>query len=376
MLSPEDLEELKIFRQTLHQFPELSGEESATAERVISKLKEFRPDVLVEKVGGYGVLAIYDSGKPGTSLCIRVDMDALPIEEKSNHSYASRNPGKAHLCGHDGHTTIGVGLAKVLSRKRPAHGKVILLFQPSEENGMGARRVLEDPEFSRFMIDKVVALHNLPGYPLHQLVAKDGTFACASTGMVMDFEGKTAHAAEPENGVSPLDAMNELLDFLAPFRKVKNTERFRLVTVVHLKVGEPAFGISPGKGTLMLTLRAETDELLSNLKEEISKASRRTAEKYNLALKTDEVEPFAATCNSDGFSEDLRKFAKEANMEIIHLDTPFRWSEDVGLLIRQYGGGLFGLGAGEDTASLHNPTYDFPDALIESGVRIFTKFID
>lgn len=376
MLSVKDLEELRAFRQTLHQYPELSGEETKTAARVSAKLEEYNPDSLMRNIGGHGVIAIFDSGKPGPSLCIRVDMDALPIEEKGNLPYTSKHPGIAHLCGHDGHTTIGIGLAKLLSKKRPDAGRVIILFQPSEENGMGAQRVLNDPSFLELKIDKVIALHNLPGFPMHQVVVRDGTFACASTGIVLDFEGMTAHAAEPENGISPLGAIQELIDYLAPYRKVKKTERFRLLTVVHLKVGEPAFGISPGKGTLMLTLRAESDDMLSGLKNDITAKALQVAKANQLKLNTGEVEPFSATKNSDGFSDDLRRHAEKIKLEVLHLQDPFRWSEDVGLLTGKYGGGLFGLGAGEETPALHNPTYDFPDSLIESGVQLLNEFIE
>ncbi len=375
MLSADKLEELNKFRQTLHQYPELSGNEAKTADRIAKRLRTLRPDALLENVGGHGVVAIFRSAVPGPSILVRTDMDALPIQEKTNLDYASVYPGIAHLCGHDGHSTIGLALAELLHQEGLACGEVLILFQPSEENGRGARQVLDDPAFSSLRIDKVIALHNLPGFPANELVVGDGPFACASEGLEISLEGKTAHAAEPEMGLNPVDTISELVSFLSPFRSIRSGHPFRLATVVHLRVGDESYGISPGSGKLLLTIRAESDSLLKELHDSIEEKARDLAQQAGLTAAFSRTEPFAATVNETGFESAMQEVAENLQLSVTPLSRPFRWSEDVGLLISRYGGGLFGLGAGENCPALHNPDYDFPDHLIGTGAAVFYEYI-
>lgn len=375
MLSANDLNELVRFRHELHQHPELSGFEENTAQRITNMLLSSNPDNLYEGVGGHGILAIFKGRSPGKTLLVRTDMDALPIQEENKLSYSSEIPGVAHLCGHDGHTTIGVAIARMLDLKRPESGNTILLFQPSEENGKGARRMLEDPVMKSLEINSVIALHNLPGFPENQVVVKDGPFACASEGLILHFNGHTSHAAEPENGISPIDAIQELLHELNPYRKYIDQEPFTLITVVHLHVGEPAFGISPGAGTLMLTLRAESNDLLQRMKEHVSSMAIEISSRHNLKIYTEECEYFAATVNQNGFSKAVYQASEAVGLSVLKARKPFRWSEDAGVFIEEYGGGLLGLGAGTEIPDLHHPLYDFPDRLIEKGAGLLYTYI-
>lgn len=373
MLSPGELDELKAFRQMLHQHPELSGEEEKTAGRIVEQLRLLPSCKVLENIGGHGVVAVFKRKKTGPTVLVRTDMDALPIQEKTDLPYSSAIPQVAHLCGHDGHTTMGLGLARLLDRQPLEKGNVYILFQPSEENGKGARRVLHDPVFRTLKIDKAIALHNLPGFPRHEIIVRDGPFACASAGLDIRLEGKTSHAAEPEKGNSPVDAIAHLLEFLAPLRQPD--EPFRLATVVHVTMGDESFGINPGSGRILVTLRAETDELLRSFISEIHKAVLNQARAFRLTAHLAEVEPFAATVNEDGFSDRLEDIAGALSLSFRSLSHPFRWSEDAGELIKMYGGGLFGLGAGMEVSALHNPDYDFPDEITQTGVAVFYEFI-
>ena len=138
-----DIAELADFRRELHRHPELSGEEAETARRVVAMLEPTSPDRVLTGLGGHGVAAIYDSGKPGLTVMFRSELDALPIEELGDVPHRSLVPRKAHLCGHDGHSTILLGLARLLGRARPPAGKVVLMFQPAEEDGSGAAAVID-----------------------------------------------------------------------------------------------------------------------------------------------------------------------------------------------------------------------------------------
>ncbi|MBK6348216.1 MAG: M20/M25/M40 family metallo-hydrolase [Bacteroidales bacterium] len=236
-------------------------------------LKPLRPDLIIEKLGGHGVLAVFSSGQPGPEILFRADMDALPVNETTNVEYRSLKAGIAHKCGHDGHAAILAGLAIHISANRPSKGKYLLLFQPAEETGNGAKSVISDPSFSGFNPDYCFALHNLPGYARNTIIVRNGTFAAASMGMIIRLKGRSSHASEPEKGQSPAAAMARLM---ASLPKLSGSGSgfgytdFALLTLIYGSLGTPAFGTSPGEAVLMATLRAYLD---SDMKVLIDKAS-------------------------------------------------------------------------------------------------------
>ena len=175
-----NIPELVKLRRTLHQQPELSGKEKHTAETLKAFLQRFQPDELIENLGGHGVAAVFNGKSDGPVVLFRCDLDALPIQEENSFDYRSEMPGIAHKCGHDGHMSIITGLAEAISMDRPEKGKVVLLYQPSEENGMGAERVINDPQYTKIQPDFVYALHNLPGFPKGSIVTNFPIFASAS----------------------------------------------------------------------------------------------------------------------------------------------------------------------------------------------------
>ena len=161
-LTENDLNELVTWRRHLHAVPELSGQEAKTAEAVRARLQAAGADRIVSGLGGHGVLGIYDGRESGPTIMLRAELDALPIQEKSQLKHRSLIAGKAHLCGHDGHMAILAAVAQNLSQQRPSRGRVALLFQPAEEDGSGAAAVLADAKFEQVRPDFVFALHNLP----------------------------------------------------------------------------------------------------------------------------------------------------------------------------------------------------------------------
>ncbi|MDR7128734.1 amidohydrolase [Algoriphagus sp. 4150] len=360
---------LKKLRQTLHQNPETAGEENATAEKISAFFTELKPDQIIEKLGGNGLAFVFKGEKPGTRSLFRAELDALPIQETGDAGYKSQTAGKAHLCGHDGHMAIICGLGEKLASERPKKGEVILLFQPAEETGEGARWILDDPKFLEIKPDYAFALHNLPGFPLHQAVIRKGTFAAGSTGLTISLTGKTSHAAHPDEGINPAQAIAKLMQNLP--KLPKNLDTFALVTVIHAEIGSLAFGTSAGKGTLSLTVRAFDQTDLENLIEMITNEVQEIAKAEKLGCEINFVEQFAVSENDPKAAEIAENVMKDLGLDILEKNEPFRWSEDFGLFSQSCPSYLFGLGAGENSPQLHEPTYDFPDELIGTGVNIF-----
>lgn len=367
------LSELINLRQLLHQNPEIAGEESTTAERILAFFANLKPDRIIQNLGGNGLAFVFKGKKPGSRSLFRAELDALPIQETGNPSYKSMTEGKAHLCGHDGHMTIICGLGEMLASQRPQHGEVVLLFQPAEETGEGARWILDDPKFQQIKPDFAFTLHNLPGFPLHQIVVRKGTFAAGSTGLTISLTGKTSHAAHPDAGINPALAIAKLIEILPKLpEKLKN---FALVTVIHAELGSLAFGTSAGKGSLSLTIRSFDQKDLESLIEMIKSEANTIASAEKLGIEFSLVESFAVSKNDPKAAEIAESVIKELNLEILEKSEPFRWSEDFGLFSQSCPSYLFGLGSGENCPQLHEPTYDFPDELIDTGVTIFEGIV-
>ena len=373
-----DIELLLALRHHLHQNPELSGEEAKTAAAIVNFIKTFQPDDIITGLGGDGVLAIFEGAVPGPTVMIRSELDALPIQEVNHDlAYKSKYDGIGHKCGHDGHMVMVAGLASVLNKNRPSKGRVILLFQPAEETGEGAQRILDDPKFEAYQPDFIFALHNLPGYPANKILVKEGVFAAASKGLIVNLDGKTSHAAEPENGISPAKALGTIVN---QWSDINNEhlplKDFGITTVVHAQLGERAFGVSPGRAHVMATLRAYNDEDLQLMNDKAIKVAGDQAKEYDLKINETETEVFSATINDNECVKNIKVAAEQLELECEFMANPFRWSEDFGLFTQKYKGAMFGLGIGENEPDLHNPDYDFPDRVIPVGIKMFYSIIN
>lgn len=378
-LSPSDQAELTALRRALHQRPELSGEESETAAQVVKTLNAgATPDALVQNLGGHGVAAIYEGAAPGPTVMLRCELDGLPIQEVSDAPHRSQIDGKGHLCGHDGHMTMLIGAARLLARQRPAQGRVVLLFQPAEETGAGAAAVLADPAFAPLTPDLALSLHNLPGLPLGNVMIAPGSANCASVGLRIALGGRTAHASMPEDGLSPTSAIASMIATLADFANPTpdQPEDFALTTITHVKVGAPAFGVAPGAGELWVTLRTTTDTALTNLRQAAETAAHTAATKDGLTCELTWHDHFHACTNDPEATSTLIRAMERAGLPLAPSTLPMRFSEDFGLFGSVSKAAMFYLGAGTDSPALHNPDYDFPDALIEKGVNVFVAALD
>lgn len=372
-----DVDRLIRFRRKLHAYPELSDHESQTAERVRGWLEDAQPDEIVDGLGGHGVAAVFSGTDPGPTVLLRADLDGLPISERSRSAYRSRNDGVSHACGHDGHMTMVAAMAPLLSQHRPTRGRVILLFQPAEEIGAGACRVVEDPAFESIRPDMAFALHNLPGHPLGRVLIRPGTFAMGSVGMVVRLHGRTSHAAYPEEALSPAPAMAELIRDLGRLGAGRRPEAgLCMATVIHARLGEIAFGTTPGEAVVMATLRSETEEGIEELQEAAIRRAREAATSHGLEIETEWRDPFPVTVNDGECVETVVELARSQGLQVETMDEPIRWSEDFGWFLKGARGAMFGLGSGVDQPPLHAPDYDFPDELIEVGVRLWRGLLD
>lgn len=386
---------LESLRHKLFKSAELSGNEKETNKIINRFLEKTNPDIHLKNVGGYGIIAIYKGVEDGRNIMLRADIDGLniPLMSTDNGQQATDvfelsavstkcqsskfNSQYSHRCGHDGHATILCGLAMRLGKKRPAKGNVILLFQPAEETGEGAKAVINDPQFRDLKIDTAFALHNLPSYAKHQIVVKKDCFASASLGLKLIFDGKTSHASQPEKGNNPQIVVTTLLDaFQRKYENLKKDKHHTILTITRVVIGEETFGVTPGHAEIWMTLRSQDDKALQNLTESTIGLCEYISKEYRLNFSHSIHEDFAATMNSGDNTEIVRQAARDLKLSVNEIKEPFPWSEDFGRFGNICPICLFGLGCGLEHEPLHSPRYEFEDEIIDTGIDVFEKIIE
>ncbi|GAA6164621.1 amidohydrolase [Pelagimonas sp. KU-00592-HH] len=374
-LSKDQMSALIALRHELHRHPEVSGEEAWTAERIAQELEALGADRIWRGLGGHGVAAEFAGREDGPTVLLRCELDGLPIREISDLPYVSEIEGKGHLCGHDGHMVSILGVAMHLA-KRPAKGRVVLLFQPAEETGAGAKAVIEDPRWPEIRPDYAFAYHNVPGRPLGEVGLRTGAGNCASRGMQILFEGRSSHAAAPEDGLSPAPAMASLMARLPALSQgVIGEEDFALATLTHAALGEPTFGIAPADGELRVTLRTMSNARMDTVIADALAEVERVRGDLRVAVHWHDV--FRSVVNDTRATEIARTAARSFGLATLEMDVPMRWSEDFG----RFGddGALAAMvyvGSGEGQPQLHNPDYDFPDDLLPEVIGLFRRIVD
>lgn len=366
------LDTVIALRKELHQHPEVSGKEVATAKRIISFLKQFPPDEMITAIGGTGIVAVYNSEKPGQTVLFRCELDALPIEEVNDFEHRSVHKGVSHKCGHDGHMAILCGLAIKLHLKRPDTGTVVLLFQPAEEDGSGAQKILSDSKFKNIQPDYVFALHNLPGYSKDLIVVKNNIFSCAVSSIIIKLKGITAHAGEPEKGINPALAIAAILSAFNNYIQPDITQNeYRIITPVYIQMGKKAYGVSAGAGEIHFTVRSDSSAAMKETARYLEEKAAKIAGSYQLEIAVKWIQTFEANENETTAVDLVRKAAHENDFELLEKTTPFSWGEDFGLFTQKYKGAMFGIGIGKEMPALHNPDYDFEDEILQTGISIF-----
>ena len=384
-------------RKDLHNHPGVSGDEHYAHDRIVEQLQSLAPDALHTHVGGYGVVAYFGCSDIRTSgqsdirtsgqsdirtsgcsdirtsgqsdnpshptitspvVALRADIDALPI---------------GHRCGHDGHTVTLLRLAQLLSQQRPSHRGVVLIFQPEEETGLGAQKIIDSGVLQHYDIRCILAVHNIPGYPLNQVLLSDSTFAAASSGVVYRLTGRPTHASTPELGLNPGLAVAEIVQRMHQFNNPSN-QAFKQSTLIAIRLGERAFGTSAGDAEVMFTLRAYRNDTMQQLLDAAHGLVAEVAQRYGLQECHELVEPFRATENTPHVVAQLQAIAEREQRHVTHLPQPFRWSEDFSNYLAHYPGALLGIGAGENHVELHHPDYDFPDDIIDPTANLLYSF--
>jgi amidohydrolase len=373
-LTNRDAVELAEWRRGLHRMPELSGQEEGTARSVCAMLAAAGADRVLSGLGGHGVAAVFEGATPGPTVMFRAELDGLSIQEISAAPYRSGVPNRAHACGHDGHMAMLAALARGFGRQRPRRGRVVLMFQPAEEDGTGAAAVIADPAFGAIRPDISFACHNMPGLPFGTVALAEGPANCASAGMRIVLTGRTAHASAPETGLSPMAAVARLMlaltalgggAWLAP--------DFAMVTVTHATLGEACFGVAPGQAEVWCTLRTLNDARMRRLRAQAESLARQAAAETGLDIEIGYRDVFDHCENAPEAVAHLRRALEAEGIAYGPQGLPLRASEDFGRFGQSAPAAMFLLGAGTDRPNLHNPDYDFPDELIAIGARIFMR---
>ncbi|MCR4964156.1 MAG: amidohydrolase [Bacteroidales bacterium] len=362
-------------RHELHRIAEASNQETRTKAYILEVLKSLHPTKIHTFDNANHIVAEYDFGGGPTTL-IRGDFDAVRVNETLDLPYRSETPGVAHKCGHDGHTTILLGLAERLSKDPLPHGKVLLFFQGAEETGEGAAQLLDSKFLEQHKPDRVFALHNIPGIPLGNVICRENSFTCSVISCDIELHGRTSHAAEPLKALSPYPAAKELTDkILALSQHDMLRDDYRIATLIEFRIGEPAYGVTAGHAVLRFTIRAKDDALLQEMKANIEHLSASLAERDGLQHKISWKEYFAASKNDPAMVQQLKNVCSKLQYPYADKETPFSWGEDFGLLTQHYPGALFGLGSGEEQPPLHHPDFDFPDSIIHKGIELFYHLV-
>lgn len=360
----EILERIKYFRQELHNHPEASEEEIQTRASIKRYLEKYTDAKIVDK--GRWLYAIKDEGAKET-IAFLADHDAIVSED-----------GNAfHGCGHDGHTAILVGLAEVLDRQELSKN-IVYIFQHAEENGVGAKEAVEI--LDEIKIDRIYALHNLPGLPQGEIATRKGTMFCASKGMSIKFTGVQSHASEPEHGVNPVYSIGELTEFLKPLSEFKGFRETKfaddvyssmiLTTIISIRVGESgAYGVSPSQGEIQLTLRAEKLKDLDKLTKKIQEKAEKLATNDGLKLEINFSDEFPDTSNNSGEVDRIVKIFKRNDIKVHINEEPIRGSEDFGWFLNEIPGAYFQIGSGLNQPELHSVEFNFPDEILVFGIQ-------
>ncbi len=370
-----DLCNFTEIRHFLHQYPELSENETETTKFIASYLNSIGGFSLVFPKSKKGLIAVYTPNNYQKTIAIRCDIDAVPVNEMNSIPYCSKHEGIAHKCGHDGHTSLLLAFAKIISDNSPIRYRVVLIFQPSEEIGKGAQAMVKLLEYNALKPDYIIGFHNLPGFPLHQIVFNQDTFAAASVGLTIKLLGKQTHAAHPEEGINPANTVASLIQKFSNIHKSKHYSYFIQITPIGIRMGEKAFGTSAGYAELYFTLRTFSNHDMQVLKNELISIATKSCIESGLKLECEWEDEFPATINNTAIPDSFFEIIENQNLPYIELDQPFRWSEDFGIYLMHYPGIFFGIGSGVDCKPLHDPEYDFPDELIESIPQFLYQYI-
>jgi len=370
--------EITGWRRDFHAHPELQYDVHRTAATVAEKLKSFGCDEVVTGIGRTGVVGVIRGRAPGGKVVgLRADMDALPIEEATALPYKSTVPGKMHACGHDGHTAMLLGAAKYLADTRNFAGTAVMIFQPAEEGGAGARAMLRDGLFERFGIQEVFGMHNYPGIPLGEFAIRSGPMMASTDSIVIRIEGKGSHAAWPHRGVDTVLVGAQIVTALQSIvsRNVDPLEA-AVISISVFQAGQ-ADNVLPQTATLRGTVRTLSPGVRELVKTRVREVVEGTAKLYGARADLTYTTGYPVLVNDESRAAFAAEVADEiAGNDKVARDTPpLMGAEDFAYMLQERPGAFIYVGNG-DSAMLHHPAYDFNDEAIPLGTSYWVRLAE
>lgn len=364
------------WRHHLHQFPELAFQEKATAAFLADRLRAMGMDDIATGIGGTGIVATLHGNAPGGTIGLRADMDALPITEETNLPHRSRHEGVSHACGHDGHMAMLLAAAEYLAGSRDFAGTVRFIFQPAEEAEGGGRRMVEEGLFERFPVDAVFGLHNWPGLPRGVLAAQPGPVMAAMDLFTLRLEGEGVHAAMPHLGSDTIVAAGSLITALQTIvsRRVPALSAAVVsLTQIH---GGRSLNALPGEVVLQGTVRTLSEETRAAVRDSIAQIAAGIAAAHGVRVTTRFDPRYPVTVNAPGptrFSAAVAR-ALWGDARVVTEYEPSMASEDFAFMLAAKAGSYAWIGTGDDTP-LHNPSFDFDDAVLPLGAAYWVALV-
>jgi amidohydrolase len=371
-------DEVAGWRRHLHSMPEINFDLFQTSVFVAEKLKEFGCDEVVTGLAKTGVVGVI-KGRLGNghTVGMRADMDALPIVEATGKPYASRNEGKMHACGHDGHTAMLLGAAKYLAETRNFAGSIAVIFQPAEEGGGGGNVMVQEGMMERFAIEKVFGMHNMPGLPLGEFAICPGPIMAATAEFTIRVLGKGGHAAMPHLTVDPIVIASHIVTAIQTIasRSADPIESV-VVSVTKFHAGD-AYNIIPDEVELAGTVRTLKNEMAEVARKRIHDICEGIAAAHGASISIDYDPNYPVTFNhaeETAFAGDVA--AAVAGENHVHRSIPpLMGGEDFSYMLKSRPGAFIFIGNG-DTANLHNANYDFNDEAIPHGISYWVRLAE
>ena len=371
--------EVVATRRYLHQHPELGLSEFNTSDFIAKRLTELGYEV-TRGLGKTGVVATLKNGTSTRSVGIRADIDALPIREETGAEYASKNEGLMHACGHDGHTAMLLGAAKIIAERRNFDGTVHLIFQPAEENFGGAKLMIEDGLFTRFPCDAVFGLHNDPGLPFGKIYVKDGPIMAAVDECRLVINGRGGHGAEPQDTADPIVAGASIIMALQTVvsRNIHPLDP-SVVTVGAFNAGI-ASNVIPERAEMVMTIRSFDPAVRDKLEKRIRAIAEGQAASYGMTVTIEYNRGYEATVNHKAETDFVRDLAGRAVGEenLGEISRPMMGSEDFAYMLAERPGSYFFLGTRrtDNDPPLHHPRFDFNDDALPIGTAFWVELAE
>ena len=367
---------LIAFRHDLHAHPEIAFQEQRTAGRVAQLLGEAGLSIATG-IGGTGLVATIEGNRPGPAIGLRADMDALPMDEGNTFAHRSTCNGTMHGCGHDGHTAILLGAALTLAEERDFAGTVHCIFQPAEEMGGGATQMVNDGLFKRFPCSMLFGLHNWPGLPTGHVAVQTGAMMAGMDRFDITLTGQGSHAAMPHEGSDALVAAAQLITTVQTIvSRTVNPLDCAVVSVTQMHAGH-TYNVIPEQVVLSGTCRFFQPAVQQIIHDRLEAICDGFSRSFGIKVELNYRRTYPPVRNTEREASIAAEAARAALGEqcVQTSFNPSMASEDFSVLLQHCPGAFLWLGNGPQSAPLHNPAYDFNDALIEPGVRLWKTVI-